>query len=42
LIQYPGAKTIIDLMILFMLYSIILSSIMARFSQKFIRLKVEQ
>ena len=42
LISYPGADIIIDLMILFMLYSIILSSVMSMFSQKFIRLKVEQ
>ena len=41
LIRYPGAEVIIDLMILFMVYSIILTTIMARFSQHFIRLKVE-
>ena len=37
-----GATTIIDLMIFFIVYSIILSSITARFSQHFIRLKVEE
>ena len=40
-ISIPGSQTIIDLMVLFIIYSIILSSIMARFSQNFIRLKVE-
>lgn len=42
LINYPGAEIIIDLMILFMVYSILLSTIMSKFSQHFIRLKVEQ
>lgn len=42
LIGISGATTIIDLMIFFIVYSIILSSITARFSQKFIRLKVEE
>jgi len=41
LIAYPGGKVVLDLMILSLLYSIILSSIMSRFSQDFIRLKVE-
>ena len=41
LITYAGGKIILDLMILFLLYSIILSSLMAKFSQYFIRLKVE-
>ncbi len=40
-IRYPGADVIIDLMILFMVYSILLTTVMARFSQYFIRLKVE-
>jgi NhaP-type Na+/H+ or K+/H+ antiporter len=35
-------ESLISLMVLFILYSIILSSVMARFSQKFIRLKVEE
>jgi len=35
------AGTILDLMILFLLYSVILSSIVAKFSQNFIRLKIE-
>ncbi len=42
LIGISGATTIIDLMIFFIVYSIILSSITARFSQHFIRLKVEE
>ena len=42
LIGISGATIIIDLMIFFIVYSIILSSITARFSQHFIRLKVEE
>lgn len=41
-ISIQGSQTIIDLMVLFIIYSIILSSVMARFSQVFIRLKVEE
>ncbi len=42
LVGVAGATTIIDLMIFFIVYSIILSSITAKFSQHFIRLKVEE
>ena len=42
LTEISGATTIIDLMIFFIVYSIILSSVTARFSQHFIRLKVEE
>ena len=42
LLEITGTGTVIDLMVLFILYSIILSSITAKFSQKFIRLKVEE
>lgn len=42
LINYSGVSTIIDLMILFMVYSIILSTIMSRFSNYFIKIKVEE
>lgn len=42
LTNLPGTTTIIELTVLFIIYSIILSSIAARFSQKFIRLKVEE
>jgi NhaP-type Na+/H+ or K+/H+ antiporter len=37
-----GSQTIVDLMVLFILYSIIVSSVAARFSRNFIRLKVEE
>jgi potassium/hydrogen antiporter len=38
----PGTSEIVNLMILFIIYSVIVSSIAARFSQHFIKLKVEE
>ncbi|MBN2368091.1 cation:proton antiporter [Candidatus Woesearchaeota archaeon] len=42
LMNFPGTQSIIDLMVLFILYSILVSSIIARFSKKFIRVTVDQ
>ncbi len=42
LMSISGADMILNLMVLFILYSILLASITARFSQHFIRLKVEE
>ena len=42
LTNFPGTHIILNLMVLFILYSIVLSSVIARFSKKFIRLNVEQ
>ncbi|PLW80379.1 hypothetical protein C0585_02815 [Candidatus Woesearchaeota archaeon] len=41
IISMDVLKTVLDLTILIMIYSLILSSIMARYSQSFIRIKVE-
>ncbi|MBN1503123.1 cation:proton antiporter [Candidatus Woesearchaeota archaeon] len=42
LILISGMSEVISLMVLFIIYSIILSSIFVRFSKKFIRIKVEE
>jgi NhaP-type Na+/H+ or K+/H+ antiporter len=37
-----GIKPVLDLVILFMIYSLLLSSFIARYSKKFIRIKIEE